>query len=228
MKRIATILFLIFIGTSSSLHAQNSMFDLGLEGGPNLSNVLVESSQPDDDTDPVIYWSGGAIFQYNFKNFLSIKTGFSYQRKGFQLNPLMIMDNNGNLLYKNGRSNTRMDYLTFPVLVKAGFGKKVNFFVNAGPYGGYLLQQTVRTRYNGSSSTQKDDPDNFGVSRWDFGIAGGIGIAIPIRTYWVVSAEIRNYSGLIDIATNDKVKSRTNTTDLRIGVAYKLGFYKEE
>jgi hypothetical protein len=231
MKRIATILSLIFIGTGSSLHAQNSMFDLGLEGGPNLSTILMKSSLPSYDPNPktAVYGSGGFIFQYNFKNFLSIKTGFSYQRKGYQLNNLPSLDvSTGNMLSEKGKLNFRMDYLTFPVLVKASFGKKVNYFVNAGPYGGYLLQLTDRTRYNGSSSTQKDDPDKFGVNRWDFGIAGGIGIAIPIRTYWVVSAEIRNYTGLIDIAKNNNVQWHTNTTDLRIGVAYKLGFYKEE
>jgi hypothetical protein len=212
----------------TSLKAQNSMFDLGLEGGPNLSTVFVKSTMYDFDPDQAIYWSGGAIFQYNFKNFLSIKTGFSYQRKGFQLNDILFVDNSGNTVAGKGKFNTRLDYLTFPVLVKASFGKKVQFFVNAGPYAGYLLQKTDRTQFNNSSSTQKEELNGSGFNRWDFGIAGGVGIAVPIRTFWVITVEARNYSGILDIATSSKTQWRTNTTDLRVGVAYKLGFYKDE
>ena len=228
MKHILTIFSFIAIGITSSVNAQNSMFDLGLESGPNLSNVFISSPFFDVDSKPAIYGSGGFIFQYNFKNFLSIKTGFSYQRKGFQLNNLLFTDASGNTIYGNGKSNSRLDYLTFPVLVKASFGKKVQFFVNAGPYAGYLLQKTDRTTLNGSSTTQKDDLKYAGLNRWDFGVAGGIGIAIPIRTFWVISVEARNYTGLMDIATSSNAQWRTNTTDLRVGVAYKLGFYKEE
>lgn len=227
MKSILITLSFIPLGFTSSLHAQNSMFDLGLEGGPNLSTVLVNSTLFDFDPEPAIFGSGGFIFQYNCKNFLSFKTGISYQRKGYQLTNIPFVDQSGNQIGKE-ETSSRMDYLTFPILVKASFGKKVNFFVNAGPYIGYLLKKTDRTKYNGSSNTNTDDLSTNGLNRWDFGIAGGIGIAIPIRTYWVISIEARNYSGILDIATSSKTQWRTNTTDLRIGVAYKLGFYKEE
>ncbi|MDF3029036.1 MAG: hypothetical protein K0S23_3343 [Fluviicola sp.] len=228
MKTILIILSFISIGSMTSLRAQNSMFDLGLEGGPNLSTVLINSTLFNFDPEPAIFGSGGFIFQYNCKNFLSFKTGVSYQRKGFQLKDILFTDANGNQI-GTGEISSRLDYLTFPILVKASFGKKVQFFVNAGPYAGFLLAKTDRTTLNTSESEQvfKDHSLN-GLNRWDFGIAGGIGIAIPIRTYWVISAEVRNYSGILDIATSSNTQWRTNTTDLRIGVAYKLGFYKDE
>jgi opacity protein-like surface antigen len=227
MNRILTILSFILFGTTSSLHAQNSMFDLGLEGGPNLSTMLISSTIFDFDPQPAIFGSGGFIFQYNFKNFLSLKTGISYQRKGYQLKDLSYTDNIGNPI-GTATASSRLDYLTFPILVKASFGKKVNFFLNAGPYVGYLLQKTDRMKFNGSTTTDQADLGTAGYNRWDFGIAGGIGIAIPIRTFWVISVEARNYSGLVDIAQSSNTKWLTNTTDLRVGVAYKLGFYKDE
>lgn len=228
MRRFLIIFSLISIGNHSNLNAQNSMFDLGLEGGPNLSTMLVNSSHPlfDFNPNPAIYGSGGFIFQYNFKNFLSLKTGFSYQRKGYQINGTTLVDNNGNIS-GNGKTNSRFDYLTFPVLVKASFGKKVSFFVNAGPYAGYLLAKTDRMKINKQETIYKEDLNHSGFNRWDFGIASGVGVAIPIRTYWVISVEARNYSGLMDIADASVTKWFTNTTDLRIGVAYKLGFYAE-
>ncbi|WP_430403773.1 porin family protein [Fluviicola sp.] len=228
MKNILIALSFVFFGTTTSLHAQNSMFDLGLEGGPNLSTMLISSTLFDFDPQPEIFGSGGFIFQYNFKNFLSLKTGISYQRKGYQLKDITPVDQNGNILSTTATSSSRLDYLTFPILVKASIGKKVNFFVNAGPYIGYLLQKTDRLKYDGSTTTSKDDLSINGMNRWDFGVAGGIGIAIPIRTFWVISIEARNYSGLLDIAQSSNTKWLTNTTDLRVGVAYKLGFYKDE
>ncbi len=228
MNRIFIILLFISIGNNSKLYAQNSMFDLGLEGGPNLSTMFVNSNNPffDFDPKPAIFGSGGFIFQYNFKNFLSLKTGLSYQRKGYQLSNIPFLDANGNIA-GTGKTSFRFDYLTFPVLVKASFGKKVNFFVNAGPYVGYLLAKTDRTKLNGSETIYTNDLNYSGINRWDFGVASGVGIAIPIRTYWVISVEARNYSGLMDITESSMTKWLTNTTDLRIGVAYKLGFYAE-
>lgn len=228
MRNLLIAIPFVFFGINSSLHAQNSMFDLGLEGGPNLSTMLISSTMFDFDPQPAVFGSGGFIFQYNFKNFLSLKTGISYQRKGYQLKDVTSVDQNGNILSNTATSSSRLDYLTFPILVKASFGKKVNFFVNAGPYVGYLLQKTNRLKYDGSTTTDQTDLSNGGYNRWDFGIAGGVGIAIPIRTFWVISIEARNYSGLIDIASSSSTKWLTNTTDLRVGVAYKLGFYKDE
>lgn len=228
MRNLLIAVPFVFFGINSSLHAQNSMFDLGLEGGPNLSTMLISSTLFDFDPQPAVFGSGGFIFQYNFKNFLSLKTGISYQRKGYQLKDIPFADQNGNILSNTATSSSRLDYLTFPILVKASFGKKVNFFVNAGPYVGYLLQKSDRLKTGSSSSTSTDDFSYSGINRWDFGIAGGVGIAIPIRTFWVISVEARNYSGLLDIASSSNTKWLTNTTDLRVGVAYKLGFYKDE
>jgi hypothetical protein len=228
MNRFLLFLSAISIGSISNLRAQNSMFDLGLEGGPNLSTVSITSPLFEANTKPTIFGSGGFIFQYNFKNFLSIKTGLSYQRKGFQFPESSLVSANGDFV-GTGRTVYSLDYMTLPILVKASFGKKVQFFVNAGPYVGFLLGKTERVNITTNDSEQiSKNKDMTGLNRWDFGVSGGIGIAIPIRTYWVISVEARNYTGLMDIAESNNVKWLTNTTDLRIGVAYKLGFYKDE
>lgn len=226
MKSILIALSFISIGTSS-LHAQNSMFDLGLEGGPNLSTVSITSKFFEANTKPVAFGSGGFIFQYNFKNFLSLKTGLSYQRKGFQFpeGPLVNIDG---YFIGTGKTTYSLDYMTLPILVKASFGEKVQFFVNAGPYVGFLLGKNERFKSITNDSEQiYQNKDMTGLKRWDFGVAGGVGIAIPIKTFWVISIEARNYTGLSDIAESPNAKWFTNTTDLRVGVAYKLGFYKE-
>lgn len=223
MNHLKIFFFVLASGTFSSLQAQNSMFDLGLEGGPNLS-TLIGSSDIQHDFHPKIGASGGFIFQYNFKNFLSLKTGFSYQQKGI----LVKNDPFGwglNNPIGDANVKTSLDYVTFPILVKATFGEKVRFFANAGPYAGYLVGKQDYVDFAGKKLTTRGDFSD--VNRWDFGAVVGVGVTIPIRTYWEISIDLRNYIGMADITRSNTSKYYTNTTDLRIGVAYKLGFYKD-
>ncbi|WP_343636161.1 porin family protein [Fluviicola sp.] len=216
------IITLFFALGITSLQAQTSnRYDWGIEGGPNLSTFRAQE-MPFFDISPAVYGSGGFIFQYNTKKILSFKTGFSYQRKGYQIKGLTFTDVDGNYL-ETGKAIVSLDYITLPLLVKASFGKKTQFFINAGPYGGFLLSAKGRYIYNGQEN-QKETFTN-DVQRWDFGVASGIGIAIPIKEAWKIHAELRNYFGLIDLSNSGGGTGiYTNTTDLRLGVVYRLGF----
>jgi hypothetical protein len=218
MNRFIFAITVLALITTTSAKAQNSLVDFGIEGGPNLS-TLTGTTFYNTKFDPKIFASAGFIFQYNTKKFLSFKTGVSYQQKGFQQD-LNLTDVNGNFIEK-GKYTARFDYLTLPILVKATFGKKVNFFVNAGPYVGYLLNKT--DKYKSKSLDHKESSMN-GFNNWDFGVSAGIGIGIPINDYWVVSLEARNYTGLINISTYGGDNIKTNTTDLRVGIVYRMGF----
>lgn len=102
----------------------------------------------------------------------------------------------------------------------------MKFFVNAGPYAGFLLSR--KRKWISDHETINLTSNTSSYQRFDFGIAGGIGISIPIKEFWMVHAEVRNYFGLQDITDAGAFTAYTNTTDLRIGIAYKLGFYKDE
>ena len=220
MKNTLIALALIAIG-AASIHAQTSnRYDWGIEGGPNL-NTFRMSGNPFFSIEPAVYGSGGFIFQYNTKKILSFKTGFSFQRKGYQVKDLIFTDMNGNYL-GNGKITVSLDYITLPLLVKASFGKKTQFFINAGPYAGFLLNAKSRTLNDGKVI----DEDNFtgDANRFDFGVTGGIGIAVPIKESWMVHAELRNYFGLMNVDATAFSNLYTNTTDLRLGVVYRLGF----
>lgn len=225
MKNTLIALAFIAIGTAS-VHAQSSnRYDWGIEGGPNLSNLRTKNYMfYFSEKKPAIFGSGGFIFQYNTKKILSFKTGFSFQRKGTRFDNILYTDQTGTVL-GNGKNVYSLDYVTLPILVKASFGKKVQFFVNAGPYAGYLLGTSDKTTVD--TGTGKEVFTNHsmnGLSRFDFGIASGIGITIPIKESWKIHAELRNYIGLKDINTYYPIEMYTNTTDLRIGLVYRLGF----
>ncbi len=224
MKSILITLSFISIGITS-IQAQSNRYDWGIEGGPNLSTFRIKNN-PFLDARPRILGSGGFIFQYNTKKILSFKTGFSYQRKGFQSQDFTYTNSNGDIIGE-GNSALSFDYITLPILVKASFGKKVQFFVNAGPYVGFLLAKNERFILD--NETISENKNMSGLNRWDFGITGGIGVAIPIKEFWMVHAEVRNYTGLADLNSSGSVANMyTNTTDLRLGVVYRLGFRDSE
>ena len=72
MKNTLIALAFIAIG-ASSIHAQSSnRYDWGIEGGPNLSFLRTKNyAFYFAEKKPVIFGSGGFIFQYNTKKILS-------------------------------------------------------------------------------------------------------------------------------------------------------------
>lgn len=120
--------------------------------------------------------------------------------------------------------NTNFDYLTLPILVRATFGKKVQFFLNAGPYFGYLIKQTFVSKGTNFPTTTSDNTSL--DKRFDTGISTGLGISVPIKTKFAFSFEIRNNLGLfnvsaVPVANNGTIK--TNSTNFLLGFTYKLG-----
>ncbi|TSJ40104.1 porin family protein [Fluviicola chungangensis] len=233
MKSTLIILSFLSIGITSVYAQSSNRYDWGIEGGPNFSTMIVKNN-PYVNPKPAIFGSGGFIFQYNTKKILSFKTGFSFQQKGAQSENAIFTNAQGDYI-GTGKSISTYDYITLPLLVKASFGKKVQFFVNAGPYGGFLLAQTDRWKLSGYPDHVTKNDFKY-LKRWDFGFAGGIGVSIPIKEVWAISVEARNYSGILNLNTagvemqvqGNGSKIYTNTTDLRIGVVYKLGFRDSE
>jgi hypothetical protein len=130
------LLFLTFVNTTLG---QTNKFEIGIDGSPTLTflrgNDFIENNHKS-----AIGFSGGLFFQFNFKKIISLRTNIAFERKGSAFTS-QATDFNGNPLGKI-TSNTNFDYLTFPILVRATFGKKIQYFVNAGPYFGYLIKQT--------------------------------------------------------------------------------------
>ncbi len=95
------------------------------------------------------------------------------------------------------KNETILDYLELPVLGRLTFGQKIRFFVNAGPYAGYLVRAKAVTR--GTSALYFDEAHTIPViippdtqpltipldadtdvkdslKKWNFGLAFGGGL----------------------------------------------------
>jgi len=215
------VLGLLILTVWETTYGQTNKFDIGVEGSPSLT-FLRGNDFIDNNHKPTIGFLGGLFFQYNFKKVVSLRTNIAFERKGSILSS-QTTDINGNPLGEI-TINTNFDYLTFPILVRATFGKKVQYFINVGPYFGYLIKQTFVSKGDNIPTTTSDNTSL--DKRFDIGISTGLGLSVPIKTKFAFSFEVRNNLGLynvsaVPVANNGAIK--TNSTNFLLGFTYKLG-----
>lgn len=186
-----------------------------LEIQPEVGQSLISVHGDFLNTKPSLEGANlGVLLNYNFNKILSIKTGISYERKGFRDTFESILANGQSLgVY---RMELNLDYLVVPILARAKFGNKLKFFVNGGPYIGYLTNQLSR----GMFPTLPSFKWNFLNKKFDLGVSGGIGVSYPLNDMISISLETRNNSSLISLAEGGSIN--TNSTNFIFGINYHL------
>lgn len=198
----------------SELKAQTNKFELGAEASPSIT-FLKGSSFIEKMYDPTLGFSGGISFQYNIRKKIGLRTSLAYERKGGI--------NRSSILYKgeffeNASLNFNFDYLTLPILIRFSFGKKIKYFVNSGPYFGYLLSQTFVTKGDNFNTFTNDYTAT--TNKFDVGISFGTGLQYPIKEKLILSSEIRGNLGLYNTIPSGDTK--VNSVNLLLGIAYRL------
>lgn len=158
--------------------------EFGFNGGLNTS-LIADSNGTSD------YRSGfnaGASADFYFSNNWSLKVKAIYDRKGW--NNDVIEDSQGTLY----RTNYQLDYITVPVMANFHFGNTRNWYINFGPYVGFLLN-AEDTRFN------TDVKSDFNTT--DVGLAAGLGVKIPISNYAKIFLEYDLQSGFTDVFKQD-------------------------
>ncbi|MBA3681717.1 MAG: PorT family protein [Bacteroidetes bacterium] len=221
MKNPGILILLALIFCFQNTTAQQHKFEVGVEGGAGITsmwgNALVTKYN-----DPMIGFAYGATFQYNFPKIFSIKTNLFYERKGCVTRGTFLEPSGFTSGIFISRSN--FDYLTMPVLLRANFGKKLKFFINTGPYFGYLIRQTYSFKGVNFPKTTSDNTTYF--KNLDVGLTMGAGISIPLTKELVLSWEVRNNLGLYNISKWPVYNNGTLNTysnNFLLGIAYKLG-----
>lgn len=208
---LLSIAFLLYF---NQLNAQTNKFELGVEASPSIT-FLKGSSFMENFYDPTLGFSGGFSFQYNIGKRIALRTNIAYERKGGINRNNFYYDGN---LIKNSSINFNFDYLTLPILVRFSFGKRVKYFVNTGPYFGYLLSQTFVTK--GDNFNTRTNDYTSATNKFDFGVSFGTGLQYPIKEKIYLSSEIRGNLGLYNTIPGGDTK--VNSVNLLFGIAYRL------
>ena len=218
-KRLPLLIALI---CSGFLFGQNQKMNLGIQGGPSAT-FLWGNSVLDPFDQIAANFSAGLTFQYHLNQTFSLYTDLAFARKGNKV-AISLRDDQG---YEVGKTDIHavFEYLTLPLLARVSFGEDIKFFVNGGPYFGFLLQQSFVQKAVGEYPETKTYNDDL-FKTVDFGACVGIGLTIPIAKAILFSIELRNNLGLMNISSEPVVNDdiiATNATDLLVGFSYQFG-----
>ena len=195
----------LVLGLSSAISAQKKGdVEFGVNIGYNMSSV----SNDQDTSDSGNGFNFGGSLDYYFSPVWSIKGKLIYDQKGW--NNDYIEDSNGNVY----PTDVNLNYLTIPVMANWHFGNKRNWYLDFGPYFGFLLDAN-ETQFN------SDLKDYFETN--DFGLAVGIGVKIPVSNKLKIFFEYEGQGGLSDISKNSFNGAVTNSrSSLNFGLNFLL------
>jgi hypothetical protein len=137
-------------------------------------------------------------------------------------------------LYANFDNESILDYVEIPVMCRYKFGHNVRFFVNAGPYVGYLVRAHAVT--SGSSliyldpagtepvtdtpvSLDADTDVKDSLKTTNFGLAGGAGVMYPLGPGSLIF-EAHFQAGLITIQKDVATSGSSQTGAIVISLGY--------
>ncbi len=208
----------IMLLVRSEATGQASRFEAGVHGGLGLG--WLRGNKFIDTTDPLFGPAAEATIQYAFSEKLGVRVGSGYQRKGM-LSNLNFTDVNGNMI-RQVKARQALDYLVFPVMLRASFGHKARLTVGAGPYAGYLMRS--RSIYSAEEIPVTDNTNE--LEPWDLGISASLGGELPLSDKLRLQAEVRYDKGLTNISALPVIGDgsiRTNAVCLMLGCSYRFG-----
>jgi hypothetical protein len=197
-----SILYTAFAQKNKNTNKQANM-EYGFLSGVNFNSVR-KNNQNVFLKENLTNYNGvsiGAYFKLSINKLFGVKVLAQYDQNGYRLGEITFTDASGNDLAP-GNVTIKTTYLNFPVVGEFTFGSKVKYYINAGPYVGFLLSSNVITKiasnsnFNGFESKEKSDS----YRNTNFGISFGTGTLIPVSKKIQLHIALKNNFGLSNIA----------------------------
>jgi hypothetical protein len=168
----------------------------------------------------------GGYFKLNINKQFGLKILAQYDQNGYRLEGLSF-ENSGGTGIASGIVTIKTTYLNFPIVGEFTFGNKIKYYINAGPYVGFLLSSNFITKISSTSnvagSITKSKTD--GYKSINIGASVGTGALIPISKKVALHFGLKNNFGLTSIIktiTTDDSKFNTNAFSVLAGVSFKM------
>jgi hypothetical protein len=225
MKKLLLSISFLLIATLS--YSQNSKIKFGIEAGLNYSDFRGYEIPvtPLYSESPAFAYLGGINVEYLIKEKLSLKLDLNYERKSQKAdNTLEIFDNNGSSKVYNFTSKKNYDYLVLPIMIKYSFTNRNSFFINGGPYIGYLLKSNITNDLGNIDGVINEPFETTKYNnRTDFGLSIGLGKNFELKENNSIFIEIRENLGLTNTSKNTVMGNGTvKTNSLNLIIGYSL------
>ncbi|TJY37412.1 porin family protein [Pontimicrobium aquaticum] len=206
MKKQLFITALTIFGILTSYAQDNGDFELGLGLGLNLANVSTIDGQ--NNASSRISFNAGVSGEYYFSDRWGLKAKLIYDSKGWADG--FITDENFNTV----TTDFELNYATLPIMANWHFGSNRNWYLNFGPYVGFLM--------NAKDSELGMDVKE-GFKSTDFGFAFGIGYKFEIDDSIKLFIEYDGQSGFSDVfEENSGDTIRNGRSSFNIGALFSL------
>jgi hypothetical protein len=181
----------------------------GIKGGVNLTNMYVKDVS---DENMKVGFNAGFFAKLPVTRGFSIQPELLYTSKGAK-------ETYDNFLEGKGEYRFNLNYIELPVL--AVFNVAKNFNIQAGPYISYLAAANIKDLEDDGTIRDIKDLDAENFNRFDYGVAGGLGIDISNFTigarYNYGFKEIGKSGSLSGQLTKD---SKNSAISLYIGIGF--------
>lgn len=235
----------------AALQPSQAQTQIGIHGGLSVPDLSGGNNEISRGYTSRLAPNFGIAANFRITRNFSIQPEINFDGQGGQRNGLQPVTStnlpplpSGGYYYADFKNTSILNYLEIPILAKYTFGRKgVRFYVNAGPYFGYLLNATQKTIGSSSIYTDRNKtpleipngtggytplpPQSFEASsgvtsslhRMNFGIAGGVGVIVPVTTRGGISLDLRGLYGFVDVQKY-AVDGTSHTGNLMLTVGY--------
>lgn len=205
MKKIIVLFIALVVSTSMNAQDKGDL-EFGFHLGGNLSNI--SSLDNYDSATSRFSFNTGGFLDYYFSEQWSILLKVQYDEKGWSDG--FYEDEDFNIF----NTDYALNYVTTPLMANFHFGRNYNWFVNFGPYVGFLVN---------ASATDIDLDLTDAFNETDYGVAFGIGVKVPVNDKAKILFEYQAQSGFNEIFdVNDGPTIRNGRSSLNIGIVFLL------
>jgi hypothetical protein len=206
------IALLLVSGLYTAVFSQSKgTTQFGITVGYNGATIVANTNNDAFSTNYKSGFNAGLTAEHYFSDSWSIKSKLLYEQKGWGNGYLLV--NANTLITSYTVTNYQVNYLTIPVLANWHFGHTKNWYLNFGPYLGFLL--------NAKATNGNLDVKQYFNSA-DVGLDVGIGIKFPIATKTKFFIEINGSGGITDVS-NDNVSGytfRNSVSSINVGLNF--------
>ena len=195
----------LFLGAAIAMSSLTFAQQFGIKAGMNVSSI---SNDGWDDSKAKVGFYGGLFMNAPLAESFSIQPEILYNNLGSKTETTVAGTKYSSTL--------NLDYIAVPVMFQ--YNATPEFYLEAGPEFGFLVNASSKATAGNNSNTTNIDTDSF--NKFNMGIGLGAGFNITNK----LGINARYVAGLNDVTDNDKWGSDASNknNNFQVGLAYKF------